>query len=324
MAQPTNTFDSYDAVGIREDLEDIIYDVSPEETPFYSACAKVKATNTFHEWQTDALRSSAANAHVEGDDTTAEARTATSRLGNYTQIFKNAVSVPDTDDGLNKAGRAKEIAYATLRMAKEQKLDIEKALFDNNARVAGNSTTARELAGAPAWMITNTDFVTGGATDGADPTGDGTDARTDAVGSLTAFSQTKFDGVMQSIWEQGGNPDVVYLSAFQMNKALGFTGMNNQRSTIGAAVGGNNAVINAMDVYVTPWGTVNFIPSRENRSRDVFILQDDMFEIAELRSMKNTQLAKNGDNTTRQIVTELTLVSKNEAASGGIFDNTTA
>jgi len=145
MAQPTNTFDSYDAVGIRESLEDIIYDVSPEETPFYSACAKVKATNTFHEWQTDALRASAANAHVEGDDTTAEARTATSRLGNYTQIFKNAVSVPDTDSGLDKAGRAKEMAYQTLKIAKEQKLDIEKALFDNNARVAGNSTTAREL-----------------------------------------------------------------------------------------------------------------------------------------------------------------------------------
>lgn len=86
MAQPTNTFDSYDAVGIREDLQDIIYDVSPEETPFYSACAKVKATNTFHEWQTDALRASAANAHIEGDDTTAGAATATSRLGNYTQI----------------------------------------------------------------------------------------------------------------------------------------------------------------------------------------------------------------------------------------------
>ena len=79
MAQPTNTFDSYDAVGIREDLEDIIYDVSPEETPFYSACAKVKATNTFHEWQTDSLRSSASNANIEGNEITADARTATSR-----------------------------------------------------------------------------------------------------------------------------------------------------------------------------------------------------------------------------------------------------
>lgn len=243
MAQPTNTFDSYDANGIREDLSDVIYDVSPEETPFYSKCAKVKARNTFHEWQTDSLRTSAVNAHVEGDDTTADAATATVRRGNYTQIFKNAVVIPDTDEGLNKAGRASEMAYQTLRIAKEQKLDIEKALFDNNARVAGNSSTARELAGAPTWLITNTDFGTGGA----DATGDGSDARTD--GTQAAFSQTRFDDVMQSIWESGGNPDSVYLSAFQMNKALGFDGNNNQRSTVRAE---DERVIKHMDVYVTP------------------------------------------------------------------------
>ena len=324
MAQPTNTFDSYDAVGIREDLQDIIYDVSPEETPFYSACKKVKATNTFHEWQTDALRSSAANAHIEGDDTTAEARTATSRLGNYTQIFKNAVVIPDTDEGLNKAGRAKEMAYQTLKIAKEQKLDIEKALFDNNARVAGNGTTARELAGAPAWLITNTDFRTGGTTAGADATGDGSDARTDNVGDLAAFSQTRFDSVMQSIWEQGGKPDTVYLSAFQMNKALGFSGMNNQRSTIGASVGGTNAVINAVDVYVTPWGTIEFKPTRENRSRDVFIMQSDMWAVGVLRPTANKELSRTADATRRSVITELTLICKNEKASGGVFDNTTS
>jgi len=321
MAQPANTFDTYDSVGIREDLQDVIYDISPEETPFYSACSKAKARNTYHEWQTDALRASAANAHVEGDDTTTEARTATTRLGNYTQIFKNAVSIPDTDDGINKAGRAKEMAYQMLKVAKEQKLDIEKALFDNNARAAGNSTTARELAGAPAWMITNTVF---GANEGADPTGDGTDARTDETTAPTAFSQTKFDTVMQSIWEQGGKPDVCYLSAFQMNVALGFTGMNNQRSTIGAAVGGTNAVVNAVDVYVTPWGTIEFTPTRENRSRDVFIMQSDMWAVGVLRPTKNTELAKTGDSSRRQVVTELTLICKNEKASGIIADNTTS
>lgn len=318
MAQPTNTFDSYDAVGIREDLSDVIYDVSPDETPFYTACAKVSASNTYHEWQTDALRSSAANAHVEGDDTTAEARSATSRLGNYTQIFKNAVSIPGTDNGLNKAGRAKEMAYQIMKVAKEQKLDIEKALFDNNARVAGNSTTARELAGAPAWLITNVDFQSGNS--GANPTGDGTDARTDD-GTPTAFSQTKFDSVMQSIWENGGNPDTVYLSAFQMNKALTFAGNNNQRSTVQA---GDERVVKSMAVYVTPWGTVEFKPSRENRSRDVFIMQDDMWAVATLRPTKNEALAKTGDSEKRQVVTELTLVCRNEAASGIIADNTTS
>ena len=297
MAQPSNTFDSYDAVGIREDLSNVIYDVSPEETPFYSSCKKTTASNTYHEWQTDALRASAANAHIEGDATTAEARVATTRLGNYTQIFKNAVVIPDTDKGLDKAGRASEMAYQTLKIAKEQKLDIEKALFDNNAMVAGNATTARELAGVPCFIKANTANVGSG---GADPTNNtGSTARTD--GTATVFTQADFDSVMQSIWEEGGKPDSVYLSAFQMNKALDFEGMNNQRSTIGAAVGGTNAVVNAVDVYVTPWGTVDFIPSRENRSRDVWIMQSDMWAVAVLRGTKNVELAKTGDNTTRQV-----------------------
>jgi hypothetical protein len=315
MAQPSNTFDSYDSVGIREDLKDVIYNISPEETPLYSKSSKTSAKNTLVEWQTDSLRASAANAHVEGDATAGEARGATTRLGNYTQIFKNAVVVPDTDEGLDKAGRAKEVAYQTLKIAKEQKLDIELALFANNARAAGNSTTARELAGAGAWLTTNTDF---GAT-GANPTGDGTDARTDGTQEL--FTQDRFDGVMQSIWEEGGKPDTVYLSAFQMNKALGFTGNNNQRSAVQA---GDERVIKSLAVYVTPWGTVEFMPSRENRSRDVFIMQDNMWEVAVLRPTKNVALAKTGDNTTRQVVTELTLCAKNEKANGGIFDNTTA
>lgn len=316
MAQPTNTFDSYDAVGIREDLQDIIYDVSPSETPFYTACAKLKATNTYHEWQTDSLRSSADNKHIEGDDTVADARSATSRLGNYTQIFKNAVVIPGTDNGLNKAGRAKEMAYQVMQIAKEQKLDIEKALFANNARVAGNSTTARELAGVPAWLITNLDFQNGNS--GASPTGDGTDARTDD-GTPTAFSQTKFDNVMQQIWVSGGKPDRCYLSAFQMDFALGFTGNNNQRNTVS---GGK--VENYMQVYVTPWGTVEFVPTRENRGRDVFIMQSDMWAVAVQRPTKNEPLSKTGDNEKRQVITELTLCAKNEAASGGVFDNTTS
>jgi hypothetical protein len=316
MAQPTNTFDSYDANGIREDLENVIYNISPEETPFYSSLKKTSASNTLHEWQTDSLRSSAANAHIEGDDTTANAVTGTSRLGNYTQIFKNAVTVPDTDEGLDKAGRSAEMAYQTLKIAKEQKLDIEKALFDNNARVAGSATVARELAGVSSWMTSN---ITNTGTGGSDATGDGTDARTD--GTQTAFSQTDFDSAMQSIWENGGRPDSVYLSAYQMNIALGFTGNNNQRSNVQA---GDEKVVKSLDVYVTPWGTVEFTPTRENRSRDVFIMQNDMWSAAVLRPTKNTSLAKTGDSTKRQVLTELTLVCKNEAASGMVADCSTS
>ena len=318
MTQPTGTFSSYDAKGIREDLSDMIFDVSPEETPFYTMCKKVKARNTNHEWQTDALRSSGTNAHIEGDDTTAVARGATVRLGNYTQIFKDAVVVPDTDDGLDKAGRTKEIAYQSLKMAKEQKLDIEKALFDNNAKVAGDDSTPRELAGLPTWLKTNTVFESGNS--GADPAGTGANARTDD-GTPVAFSQARFDTCMQAIWESGGRPDKVFLSAFQMNKALAFVGNNNQRSTV---QGAGAKVVNDLGVYVTPWGNVEFVPVRENRSRDVFILQSDKWAVATLRGTKNVELAKTGDATKRQIVTELTLESRNEKASGAVYDNTTS
>ena len=315
MAQPTNTFDTYDARGIREDLSDVIYSVTPDDTPLYTACKKTKASNTLTEWQTDSLRSSAVNAHIEGDATTADAITPTTRLGNYTQIFKNAVVIADTEEGVDKAGRKQEMAYQMLKEARQQKLDIEKSLFENQARVAGNSTTARKLAGLGAWLKTNVDK----ASDGANPTGDGTDARTD--GTRAAFTQAKFDDVMESIWTNGGDPDRVYLSPFQMNVALGFTGNNNQRSTVQA---GDQKVVKSLDVYVTPWGTVEFVPSRENRSRDVYVLQNDMFEVAVLRPTKSVALAKTGDSSMRQILTELTLCSKNEAASGIIADLTTS
>jgi len=311
MTQVANTFDSYDAVGIKEDLSDVIYNITPDDTPLYSACKKTKAKNTLVEWQTDTLRSSGANAHVEGDETAFEAATATTRLNNRTQIFKNAVIIADTDEGLTKAGRAKEMAYQTLKIAREQKLDIESALFANNAAVAGSSTVARELAGLGAWVKTNTSK----GANGVDPAGTGADARTD--GTDRDFSQALFDDVMQKVWTAGGNPDRVYLSPTNMNIALGFTGGGNSRRNIDAA---RETVYNSVDVYVTPWGTVEFTPSRECRGDDVYILQSDMWEVAVLRGTKNTEMAKTGDATKRQVVTELTLCAKNEAANGLVAD----
>lgn len=320
MAQPANTFSSYDAIGIREDLSDVIYNIDPDDTPFMSKCSKGKAKSTLHEWQTDSLRSSEENAHIEGDDTVADALTPTTRLTNRTQIFKNAIRIPGTDYGLDKAGRGKEMAYQSMKMLKVHKLDIEKALFANQAKVAGDDVTARKMAGVPTWLTSNVEFESGAS--GANPTGDGSDARTDD-GTPVAFSQSRFDTVMQSRWENGGKKDgvSVYLSAFQMNKALGFVGNNNQRGTLNAKTG---EVVNVMDVYMTPWGNVKWVMSRENRARDVFILQDDMWCVSMLRTTKNEPLAKTGDSERRQLVSELTLESRNEKASGAVYDNTTS
>tara|TARA_Y100000031_G_scaffold150328_1_gene189534 strand:+ start:172 stop:477 length:306 start_codon:yes stop_codon:yes gene_type:complete len=68
---------------IREDLADVIYNISPVETPFISNAGKGTATQTNHEWQTDALEAAAANAQIEGNDYTLDSRSATVRLSNY-------------------------------------------------------------------------------------------------------------------------------------------------------------------------------------------------------------------------------------------------
>ena len=314
MAQPANTFDTYDTVGIREDLEGMIYDISPEETPLLSAIAKVKATNTLHEWQTNALRASAVNANIEGDATAATAVAATDRVGNYTQIFKGSVITSGTNDSVVAAGRSNsEMSYNIVRVATEVKLDMEKALFENQARVAGNSTTARKLAGLGAWVKTNTSKGSGGG----DSAGNGTNARTD--GTQRAFTQAMFDTVMQETWTSGGKPDTVMLSPFQLNKALSFTGNNNQRQN--GAVG---TVNNNIAVYLTPWGSVSFQPCRENRSRDVYIIEKGKLALATLRPMKNEALAKTGDSEMRQVVGEATLVVRNEKALGLIADCSTS
>lgn len=316
MAAPVNTVQTTSLVGIREDLEDTIYNVDPDDTPLFSALSKTKVKNTFHEWQTDALRASADNAHIEGDDTVAEARTATTRVGNYTQIFKNAVQTSDTEGAVDKAGRATEMAYQIVKVGKEQKLDIERALFLNRARSAGSSVAPRYFGGLGAWIATNDTQAGSG---GASPTGNGTDTRTD--GTQAAFSQTRFDATMQAVWENGGKATSVYLSAFQMNVALGFTGNNNQRAQIDAT---KAQVVKDVVLYRTPWGTVDFTISRECRGRDVWILDHSMLKIGQLRPMRTTELAKTGDNEKRQIVTELTLIVNNEAAHGLVPDNSTS
>lgn len=317
MAQPSNTFDTYDQVGIREDLTDIIHDVSPTDTPFYSSVAKTTATNTYHEWQTDALRASASNAHIEGDDTTASSRTATVRLGNYTQIFKDAIVIPRTARSVNTAGRGDELDYQMIKVGRALRLDVEKALLAINARVAGNSTTARELAGVPTWLTSNVSLSTAGSP--AVATGDGTDVPTN--GTQQAFTQARMDTVLQSMWENsnGSNMITVMLNAFQMTKALGFTGNNNQRATIPA---NRNAVANTIEVYMTPWGEVDFVMSREIPARNVYALDLTMWKVPVLDGFQTEDLAKTGDSERKQMVTELTLECCNEAASGAVFDCT--
>lgn len=315
MAQPTNTFDTYDSNALKEDISSVIYSVDPSEVPLLSSMAKTSASNTLHQWQTDTLRSAVStNKHIEGDVTTAEARTSVARIHNFTQIFKNAVTISGTDQSVTNVGYGKQMAHEILKVAKEQKMDMESSIFANLPFVAGASGTARQLGGLTSYIKTN---VTNIGANGANPTGTvpGATARTN--GTQSVFNQTKFDACMQQVWDAGGTPDTVYLSSAQLQRALGFTGNNNERATAQ-----NGKVSQLLSIYMTPWGSVTFTPSRHQETRSVFILQSDMLALASLRPMKNEPLAKQGDNVTRQVLCEATLVVRNEKSLGLIADCT--
>lgn len=315
MAQATQTFSTFDAVGIREDLADVIYDVSPVETPFLSMVPHVDATSINHEWQIDSLAAAASNAQVQGDALDADASTATTRVGNRTQIAWKIARVTGTQRAVNTAGRADELDYQMLKRARELRRDMETDLLANNAKVTGNDTTAAELGGIGAWITTNDVF----ASDGGSPTSaDGSDARTD--GTQRAFTEDDVKTSLKLIFDSGGMPDVLMTGGFNRQIASSFSaGRTNvqkvEDSTLHAS----------FDVYDSDFGTLRIIPNRFQRARDALILQTDMWAVAFLpgRNMATEEIAKTHDSDSRAIISEFTLEARNEAASGGVFDLTT-
>lgn len=320
MAQPANTFDTNDAVGIREDLINNIFNVDPDVTPLLSAMPKVRASATKHEWQTDALDTPTAdNATIEGDDTVAEAITPTERLDNQAQIFKKSFTITGTMEAVDRAGREKEHTYQAMLKSKAIKTDMESSIFANQAKVVRNSSTAGRMAGIPAWLTTNTSFNSGGSPNGADPTGDGSDARTDS-GTDRAFTDTLLDAVLKSVWDNSGlEPDCVYMGSFNKQVASGFTSSRNLD-----VKAETKKLTTTIDVYDYDFGVVRFEPNRHIRARDALVIRSDMWALAELRSLREEELAKTGDSMKYHMIAEATIECRNEKASGGVFDLTTS
>jgi|TARA_R110000751_G_scaffold3189_1_gene16137 hypothetical protein len=315
MAQVTNTYSAFDAVGQREDLSDIIYNISPTDTPFMSGIGREKATAVNHEWQTDALAAAAAdNYQIEGDEIAFAAPTATVRLGNRTQIARKAVLVSGTLEAVSKAGRNNELAYQISKSSKELKRDMETSLTANQAPVVGNDSTPRRLAGLESWIKTNSDK---GAGSGADPGTSGTNARTD--GTQRAFTESQLRNTIKKVWDEGGDPSMVMLGSFNKQVLSSFTGGATKFDPAE-----NKRLVNAVDVYESDFGALTVVANRFSRSRSAYVLSPDMFATAFLRDFKLVDLAKTGDADKQALITEYTLVSKNEKASGGIFDLTTA
>lgn len=311
MAQPSNTFSSYDAVGNREDLSDIIHLISPTETPFLTGLKKKKMTSTKHEWQKDSLAAaSSTNFVIEGDDATADASTATTRLFNYRAISDKVAVVSGTQEVVDKAGRKSEMAYQMEKRMKELKRDVEKILLENNAYVAGNDTLAAECAGAQAWIKTNTDI----ASDATASAGNGSDGHTD--GTARTLQESMVEAVLASAWTQGGNPTMGILNAFQKRKFATFSGSSTKQID-----GSNKKVVNSVDIYIDPLGNeVRLVPCRQAPTDVIYFFDMDHVGFATLRNFKSHDLAKTGDSERKQILVEYTLEMGNEAAHAGIYD----
>jgi hypothetical protein len=319
MTLPTSTFATYEAIGNREDLSDVIYRIDPTDTPAMSGFEREKATAVAHEWQTQALAAvDTANAVLEGDEATTDAATPTVRLGNICQISDKVARVTGTQQAVQHAGRDDELEYQEMLKGMELKRDMESILVGTNqAKVTGNDSTARKTATVLSWLKTNTAKGGGSA---ADPSAaDGTGTRTD--GNMRAFTESQLKTVLQAIWNSGGKPDTIMVGGFNKQVFSTFTGRATPTEDTKA-----KKIVAAVDAYESDFGRLKIVPNRFQRARDVLVLQMDMWAVAYLngRRMVSIPLAKTGDSDRRQMLSEYALVSRNEKASGGVFDLTTS
>jgi hypothetical protein len=307
------TFTAHTAIGQREDLTDIIYDISPTETPFMSSIGKTKATAVYHEWQTDSLAAATtANAAIEGADATSATLSPTVRLGNYTQIIQKTVQVSGTLDTVNKAGRRSEKAYQLAKASAELKRDLETILLANQGRSAGSSTIARKLGSILSWIKTNSDVGSGGA----DPATIGVSTRTD--GTQRTFTEALLKTVVSEVYVSGGSPKILMVGAAGKQKVSSFAGIAAQRYM--APGNTPTTIIGAADVYMSDFGTMSVVPNRFMRTRDALVLDPEYAALAYLRPFQTNDLAKTGDSENTQLLAEVTLEVKNEAAHGIIAD----
>jgi len=313
MAIVTNTFTSHSAIGIRESLADIISSISPEEVPFQSNVGSENVSNTYFEWQTDSLASTSTTAIIDGDDVSSfDATSATTRVGNYTHIRRRTTIVADNLAAQNLAGRNDELSFQIAKRGKELKRDIEATLTDNNAQVAGNSSTARETGGLGAWIATNENVGTSGGL----ATGNGTTARTD--GTQRDFTEAMLKDAMQQAFVSGGQPTILMVGPHNKTVVSGFAGIAAQRYM--APSDSPTTIIGAADVYMSDFGTLNVVANRFSRERDAWLLDPEYASVCYLRPIQNVELSKTGDASKSMVIAEFGLKVLNEAAHAVVAD----
>jgi hypothetical protein len=335
MAVVANTFETYQAKGIREDLSDLISDISPTTTPFQSNIGSRDADNTYFEWQTDSLATNSATPVIEGADLSSfTAVTPTVRLGNYCQINMVDFIISGTEQRVDKAGRASEIGYQSAKAAKELKRNIETAcLLNGVGAVVGATNTARVTAGFPCWLKTNetSTNVTAPSYSGSVPTGASEVWK--SFGTPTAFTEAMLKTTMQECYASGGEPSMLMVGPFNKTQVSAFSGIASSRYNVDGAE--PSVIIGAADIYVSDFGNLSVVPNRFFTSvidagvgslmnNWAFLIDPDEVKIATLRPYTIETLAKTGDADKRMILQEWGLQVNNEKAHGVVAGITSA
>lgn len=299
MAAGTGTFQTYQAIGIREDLIDTITNISPSENWFTKNSGMGrKATATYHEWQTDVLPTATSNAHVEGEVASAAAITPTVRTGNYTQILVQDFSVTDTNESVNAAGRPSEIAYQKAKYTKALANDLEYAFIVNSASVSGASGTARQLKGVLGWIATNVTTAT-------------------TATSASAISETDFNATLNLIYAQGGQEPYTALCGMVQKKAISaFTGNNTRFNEIEKA-----KIQSTVNVYEADAGKViikkhRVLNASPNLGTVIFLGDMDLWQKSWLRQKGWEMMARVGAYQHWHLESEVTLESRQEKGAG--------
>jgi hypothetical protein len=300
MAIVANTFTTYSAKGIREDLSNVITNISPEETPYMSNIGRENVSNSLYEWQTDVLAAAAANAQLEGDDVTSfDSVTATVRLQNYAQISRKTIVLSATEETVNKAGRRSELAYQIAKRGSELKRDQEFSMLNSAVAAAGSTTVARATAALQSFIKTNVDMQTNGANPSYTTLPN--NARSD--GNVRTFTETILKNVIQQVWTSGGSPKILMTGPVNKQRVSGFSGIASSRFNIDG--GARPAtIVGAADVYVSDFGNVQVVPNRFQRERDAFVIDPDYAKMTVLRPYQQIELAKTGDAEKRMLIVE--------------------
>lgn len=317
----TNTFTRYEQIGVREQLANVIYNISPQDTPGMSNAGRGTAENTFVEWQQDSLAAAATNAHIDGNDApAATAVVPTVRVGNYCQISIKVPQVSDRTRVVKTAGRSDELAYQIAKMGAELKRDMELIMFGTNqAALAQNDSTAPLTASILAYLKTNINKGTGAA---ADPSYTTLPNATRTDGTQRNFTEAILKDAQKQAFVSGGKPTILMVGPVNKQKTSTFSGI----AALTAFTSGTKepAIIGAASVYVGDFGTVTVVPNRFQRERDAFLIDPDYIDVLYLRPFKTVELSKTGDSEKRMLLVDYCLKVGTEKAHAGIFDLTTS